>query len=228
MKIYIVRHGDPDYKNDCLTELGHLQAEAVALRLKDEHFDKVYSSPFGRARETAGYIVKYHDGMDVELLQFMKEITWGPKGGVPTVGYNPWDVVGKRVAEGDKINNVDWTENGPLSDNLVCDIINGIADASDKWLEELGYTREGDYYRVCDVKYNDILIACHGGSSFGLISRLVNLPFSFMCGAFHLSMTGIIVIELSNEKGRLCSPVIKLFNDAQHINGISVENKYEM
>ena len=27
MKIYFVRHGHPDYKNDCLTELGHKQGK---------------------------------------------------------------------------------------------------------------------------------------------------------------------------------------------------------
>ena len=31
MIIYFVRHGHPDYKNDCLTELGKKQAEAAGL-----------------------------------------------------------------------------------------------------------------------------------------------------------------------------------------------------
>lgn len=228
MKIYIVRHGDPDYKKDCLTELGHLQAEAVAQRLKSIHFDCIFSSPFGRAVETAEHIVKYHDGISVELLSFMREITWGPKGGSPSSAYNPWDVVSKFVSNGHEINNHDWTDNGPLSDNLVCGIIKNIALESDVWLEKLGYTREGEYYRVGDVKYNNIMITCHGGSSFGLISRLLNLPFSFMCGYFKLSMTGIIVIDLSNEKDKLCSPVITLFNDDNHIQNISAVNRYEM
>ena len=227
MKITIVRRGDPDYKLDCLTELGHLQAEAVALRLKDTYFDKIYSSPFGRAVQTAQHISKYHN-LEVEQINFMREISWGPRGGKPSAGYNPWDVVGTAVANGEKINNSDWTEIGPLSENLVCGIIENIGEECDKWLSDLGYTREGDYYRVGDVLYKSILVTCHGGSSFGLISRLINLPFSFMCGAFRLSMTGIIVIELSDEKRKLCSPVISLFNDAGHIEGISIENRYEM
>ena len=33
MRIIFVRHGEPDYKNDCLTAEGHIQAEAVAKRL---------------------------------------------------------------------------------------------------------------------------------------------------------------------------------------------------
>ena len=53
MKIILVRHGHPDYINDCLTPLGHEQAAKAALRLKDEGIEKIYSSPFGRAYETA-------------------------------------------------------------------------------------------------------------------------------------------------------------------------------
>ena len=33
MKILIIRHGDPDYENDTLTEKGHKEAEYLAERL---------------------------------------------------------------------------------------------------------------------------------------------------------------------------------------------------
>ena len=58
MKIIFVRHGHPDYEKDCLTELGHKQAEAAAERLKDEPIWRIYSSTCGRAYETALYICK--------------------------------------------------------------------------------------------------------------------------------------------------------------------------
>ena len=61
-----------------------------------------------------------------------------------------------------------------------------------------------------------------------IIARLLNLPFSFMCASIKISMTGITVIEFSNEKGRLCSPVLTLSNDDSHARGLSIENKYEM
>ena len=32
MLLYIVRHGDPNYKDDCLTDFGKVQAEAVAKK----------------------------------------------------------------------------------------------------------------------------------------------------------------------------------------------------
>ena len=32
MRIIFIRHGNPDYEKDCLTELGHKQAEAAAKK----------------------------------------------------------------------------------------------------------------------------------------------------------------------------------------------------
>ena len=53
MLLYIVRHGDPIYETDSLTERGKLQAEAVGKRIYDSKIDRIFSSPMGRAMETA-------------------------------------------------------------------------------------------------------------------------------------------------------------------------------
>ena len=53
MLLYIIRHGDPIYETDSLTERGRLQAEAVGKRMYDAGIDRIFSSPMGRAKETA-------------------------------------------------------------------------------------------------------------------------------------------------------------------------------
>ena len=53
MLLYLIRHGDPDYETDSLTDRGKLQAEAVGKRMFDAKIDKIFSSPMGRAKETA-------------------------------------------------------------------------------------------------------------------------------------------------------------------------------
>lgn len=58
MRIVFVRHGHPNYKDDCLTELGHLHAKAAADRPKNEGIQKIYSSTCGRAFQTAEYTAK--------------------------------------------------------------------------------------------------------------------------------------------------------------------------
>ena len=49
MRLILVRHGDPNYELDCLTELGHEQAKVVAQRLMEEGIEKIFCSPQGRA-----------------------------------------------------------------------------------------------------------------------------------------------------------------------------------
>ena len=58
MNLYIVRHGNPNYDLDCLTPLGHEQAEAAAEALEALGIDEIYASPMGRARETAAHLAE--------------------------------------------------------------------------------------------------------------------------------------------------------------------------
>ena len=53
MILFIIRHGDPVYTPDSLTQKGRLQAEAVAKRLAVHGLDRIFVSPKGRARMTA-------------------------------------------------------------------------------------------------------------------------------------------------------------------------------
>ena len=51
MLLYIIRHGDPNYNPDSLTERGKLQAAALAKRLARYGVDRIYSSPLKRAAD---------------------------------------------------------------------------------------------------------------------------------------------------------------------------------
>ena len=53
MLFIYIRHGEPIYDPDGLTELGKRQAEDVARHLKVEGVDKIFSSTSNRAIETA-------------------------------------------------------------------------------------------------------------------------------------------------------------------------------
>ena len=53
MLLYLIRHGEPDYTTDTLTEEGWNQARLVADRLAESGIDEIHASPMGRARQTA-------------------------------------------------------------------------------------------------------------------------------------------------------------------------------
>ena len=218
MKLILVRHGHPDYTNDCLTPLGHEQAEKAALRLKDEGIGQIFSSPFGRAQETALHTAKLLS-LGVETVDFMREIKWGSSdGNAVFADGHPWDTSLYAVAQGHSLMEEGWTKQPPFCNNLVFGEIQRVAEQSDEWMNSLGYTREGANYRVTGECTNrTIALFSHGGSSSALLSHLLNLPFFYLCRAICPDFTAITVLSLSDVKGTLTAPMIELANDSRHI-----------
>src|ERR1700732_2713538 len=73
MRLYIIRHAEPAYPDDALTERGHQQARALADRLAAAGLDRVYSSPLHRARETARYTAE-RLGLALEVEAWTREL----------------------------------------------------------------------------------------------------------------------------------------------------------
>lgn len=98
MLLYLIRHGDPDYATDSLTERGKLQAEAVGKRMAKMKIDKVFSSPLGRAKETAEPACRLL-GIDCNIEDWTAEI--GDKGVAEYVETGKNDDVENIIAQGD-------------------------------------------------------------------------------------------------------------------------------
>ena len=53
MKLIFIRHGDPDYERDSLTEKGWKEAALLAKRIAPMQVRDSFCSPLGRAKDTA-------------------------------------------------------------------------------------------------------------------------------------------------------------------------------
>ena len=227
MRIIFVRHGHPDYTKDCLTELGHKHAKAVAERLKNEKINKIYSSTCGRAVETAEYIAKVHN-LDVESFDFMREIGWGSTDGEPMLhDGHPWHVAEDMVINGQNIMNSNWENEEPFCRNKVVSCCRKAWEGFDDLLSELGYQREGLYYRVNNENDNTYVMASHGGSSSAVISHIFNIPFPFFCYSVHPDFTSVIIVNFPGKSGSLCAPRFEILNDAKHIETIASEVTFD-
>ena len=222
MRIVFVRHGHPDYKLDCLTELGHRHAEAAAERLAKEPFARILASTHGRAIETAEHIASRHN-LPVETFDFMREIKWGPITGdeLPYKNGYPWTVSTAMVAENADLLRPGWADEKYFSNNSVKFLVQNIGTEFDKLLETLGYTREGNYYRVTKKNDDTVAMVSHGGSSSVAISHMLNLPFPFFCETIRFGFTSTSVLTLRGEEGELISPRIEILNDCRHIKDIT-------
>ena len=224
MKIIFVRHGHPNYENDCLTELGHLHAKAAAQRLKNERIDRMFSSSCGRAVETAAHIAKVKGISDVKQFDFMREIDWGSVNGGPVFkDGHPWDTADNMVRNGVRVMDDEWINSEGYKNNMVVQCVGHVCEGFDMWLKELGYEREGQYYRVKKDNPENILLASHAGSSSAAIAHILNLPFPFVCASIKPDFTAVTVISFDGREGELITPSIELMNDARHIAGIEVQ-----
>ena len=223
MRIVLIRHGDPNYEKDCLTELGHKQVKVAAQRLLKEGIEEIYSSPLGRARQTAQAFSEASGISEIKILDFMQEIRFGREGELYDNKWNPWLGVNALVREGKDVQSYDWREYPVFKDNFATEDADKIAVEADKWLATLGYEREGKYYRnKCkDDTEKTIAIFCHGGSSAAFMSRILNQTFPYMCSILlSFPHTTISVLKFDKTPGELTLPVIELLNDARHLKDV--------
>lgn len=90
-KLIIIRHSETEWNtinryqgqlNSDLTERGIEQAKAIGNRLKDAHFDAVYSSDLGRAVDTAKHILAYHPEFTLHTEASLRERDFGVLSGL--------------------------------------------------------------------------------------------------------------------------------------------------
>lgn len=72
MRLLFIRHGDPDYVNDTLTEKGHREAKLLSCIAEDLKMGTVFQSPLGRARRTAEYSLK-QTGLEAVTYSWLQE-----------------------------------------------------------------------------------------------------------------------------------------------------------
>jgi probable phosphoglycerate mutase len=226
MKIIFVRHGHPDYRKDCLTEIGHLHGKAVAERLRGEKIDRICSSSCGRARETAEHIAVYHD-LPVETFDFIREIGWGSIDGTELYkNGHPWFTVDDMIENGESLHDPEFEKNPRFSNNKVIYDVKKISEGFDEWLLGLGYKREGEYYRVLRKNDGNVIMVSHGGASSAALAHLFSLPFLLTLSIVRADYTAITIVSIDAEEGHLALPKFDMMNDSKHIQGIEAEKYF--
>ena len=220
MRLILVRHGDPNYELDCLTELGHKQAKVVAQRLMEEGIQGIFCSPQGRAQQTAKPFAELSGIGEITTLDFMRELRFGSIENLYMEG-NPWMCSFGLMHKGVDLQDPNWQNFADFVNNTATVDVNTVQAGVDEWLATLGYKREGLYYRCTnetDEKKTYVLFS-HGGSSTALLSRVFNIPFPHMCVMFgHVPHTCITSLRFDRKPGALSMPILEYSVDARHLN----------
>ncbi len=224
MRIVFVRHGEPDYAHDCLTERGRIQAKLAAERLQEEGIEEIWSSPLGRARETAAETSAVL-GLPVQTLDFMEEVTWGSANGAELfAGGHPWAIADEMARQGIELNRPDWRDSPYFRTNRVLDSIDRVEAGIDGWLAGYGYVREGACYQHAaeEKQHKTVAVFSHGGSSCAAMGHILGLPFPYAIALLHLDFTGITVVRLDSRVGTGALPQLKYVNDTGHLRRMAL------
>lgn len=177
MRLLIIRHGDPDYEHDTLTEKGRREAALLAERLKAEPIDYFYSSPLGRAKDTCAYVARAH-GKENEIVvkewlrEFSHRVTLpsGRERGIP------WDMLPAEWADDPKMYDYKhWYRQDFYEKVGMEQVYKAVTDGLDELLAEHGYTRDGEVYRTENGHTQTIALFCHFGLEMVLLSHLCGI-----------------------------------------------------
>ena len=174
MRLLIIRHGDPDYARDTLTEKGHREAKLLAERYGKEKIDYFYTSPLGRAKDTCMYVAKAH-GKEKEVVvkDWLQE--FGTLHVLPTGQERHifWDLLPEFWTKIDAMyDQQQWCEQDFYKKAGMDKHYREVTDSLDELLKAHGYVRDGKTYRVEKPNHDTIALFCHFGLETVLLSHL--------------------------------------------------------
>lgn len=175
MKISIIRHAEPDYKNKTLTEKGFREAELLGKYLKDEKIDAIYSSPLPRAKFTADAIVKYNKTKTYEVFDFLRE--FDTRVDLPyKSNHLLWDLRPSYLNDNPMLYDKDgWLGVKGIDFDGMKSHYQAVKDLLSAIIKKHGYEKNGYYYNVINGNHDHIVIVCHFGLGSFLLSELLNV-----------------------------------------------------
>lgn len=226
MKILIIRHADPDYKNDTLTSQGWKEAELLSQRISNMDILKFYVSPLGRAKDTASLTLKKM-GREAEecgwLREFAPQIHRPDREGLSIV----WDWLPYDWTKIDAFYDKDaWKEHSSMLEGNVAQEYEWVVSSFDGILEQHGYVREENYYRVLQSNGDTIAFFCHFGLECALLSHLLGVsPMVLWHGACAAPSSVTTLVTEERRKG-IASFRMASFGDVSHLYAAGEEPSF--
>jgi len=219
MLLYIIRHGEPDYSTDSLTETGKKQANALAERLCTHGFDEIYSSPLGRAVQTAQ--------PTCDRLKLPYKIEDWMSEGLAWDDFSVTDDDGKRdwafSCQNTKLINKDYSYDDWFTNPVFssCKSALGgyqrITKCSDDFLARLGYKREGKLYKGISPNEKRIAAFCHHGFGTAWLSHLLLIPPNIFWSSFDIVHSSVTILLFRNNPDGYTAPTCICLSDISHI-----------
>ena len=222
MRLIFIRHGDPDYVRDSLTEKGWREADCLAERVARWDVTRVYCSPLGRARDTASRSLEKL-GMEAEILPWLEEFSLpvpDPAGGTRI----PWDLFPSEwTREEQMFDRNRFTEAPQYASSPLPQAYAAVCAGLDGLLAAHGYVRDGELYRAEQPNRDTLVFFCHFGLECVLLSHLMGISPMLLWHNACAAPTSVTTIYTEERREGKASFRVNSFGDISHLYAAGVE-----
>lgn len=216
MKIIIIRHGDPDYSIDSLTEKGWREAGLLAERLAETEMTEIYVSPMGRAQDTLRPTLE-KTGRNAVTLEWLKEF-WVSIRRSDISATTVWDWLPQEwTKETVFFDRNQWFTNPVIAETVVKEKYDWVIENFDKFLAEHGYVREGDCYCVEKANRDTLVFVCHFGIECVLLSRLMNVSPMVLWHSLNISPSAVTRLHTEERSKGIAAFRVDSIGDTSHL-----------
>ena len=217
MKILIIRHAEPDYANNTLTEKGFKEAAELSERLEKIKIDDIYSSPFERAVYTAEPTAQKHN-KDVVVLDWLKEFHGKCIDEVSKKEEIPWNLMPQFWNEKKEFYDIhSWLNEEWMKSGTVEKQYKYVTQEFDKLLNEYGFTRKGIIYECVQNTEKTIVLFCHFALGMILVSHLSGISPVLLWQTMFLPTSSVTTfVTEERKKGKVVFRCMQL-GDTSHL-----------
>ncbi len=218
MKILIVRHADPDYSIDSLTEKGWQEAEYLSERLSKLEVKKFYVSPLGRAKDTANCTLKKinRSAEEKEWLREFHAPIWRPD--VKENKSIAWDWLPQDWMQDERFFQYDkWFLPETMQEGRVKEAYDWVVNSFDEVLALHGYRREGHFYRTEQANNDTIVFFCHFGLECVLLSHLLSVSPMVLWHGTCAAPSSVTTLVTEERREGIASFRMSSFGDISHL-----------
>ena len=227
MKLLLIRHADPDYVRDNLTEVGKREALLLAERIAPLPVREYFVSPLGRAKATAAPTLQ-KAGRQATELDWLQEFSIPiRRPDVDGMSLIPWDWLPADWLKDERLRSAErWRENEILREARVGEAYDRVTAAFDRLLASYGYERDGLVYRARRPNQDTLVFFSHLGLGCLLMSHLLNCsPLVLWQGT---AIAPSSVTTLYTEERRPGTAVFRItsLGDVSHLYAKGVEPSF--
>lgn len=222
MKIIFIRHGDPDYAYDTLTEKGIREAKLLAERVsKWKNISQFYCSPLGRAQKTASFSLE-KTGRKAITYDWLREFSYAIDDPVTGRHGVPWDFMPRYWTNIPEMYDRDAWKTTAIyrSNDALLPAYKETCEGLDELLSSYGYIRHNNYYITDPSKKkteDTIVIFCHLGVTCMMLSHLLGISPVILLHGFFLATTSVTVLGTEERMENDAVFRVQMMGDTSHL-----------